>query len=186
MSTNAQWSPLAIPLRGMDVTPKALQWYAVHTRARHEKVVAQRLQEGGVATFLPVVTEEHRWSDRKKLVEVPLFSCYVFVQLAPTSEERARVLNIDSVLQFVGIGGQGTPIPSSQIDAVRTLMDERILWSCHPYLKVGQRVRIRSGALNGLEGILVERSKDRTLVLSVDAIQRSLAVRIEGYQVEPV
>lgn len=106
MSTNAQWSPLAIPLRGMDVTPKALQWYAVHTRARHEKVVAQRLQEGGVATFLPVVTEEHRWSDRKKLVEVPLFSCYVFVQLAPTSEERARVLNIDSVLQFVGIGGR--------------------------------------------------------------------------------
>jgi transcription antitermination factor NusG len=169
-----------------EIHPPVPHWYAVHTRARHEKAVAQRLQDGGVTTFLPLVTEIRRWSDRKKSVELPLFGCYLFVRLAPTSEERLRVLQIDSVLNFVGIRGQGTPIPDPQIDAVRALLDEGLPWSTHPFLKIGQRVRIRSGALNGMEGILVSRNGDRTLVLSVDAIQRSLAVRIEGYDVEPL
>jgi transcription antitermination factor NusG len=187
MSTfNQSWDGVAAPLSGVGVEPAVLNWYAVQTRARHEKVVAQRLQEGGVMTFLPLVTEIHRWSDREKSVELPLFGCYVFVRLAHSSEERLRVLRIDSVLNFVGIRGQGTPIPEQQIDAVRTLIEEELPWSTHPFLKIGQRVRIRSGALNGLEGILVSRNGDRTLVLSVDAIQRSLAVRIEGYDVEPL
>jgi transcription antitermination factor NusG len=177
---------VAAPISATEVGAVVPSWYAVHTRARHEKVVAQRLQDGGVTTFLPLVTEVRRWSDRKKSVEFPLFGCYVFVRLAPTSEERLRVLRIDSVLNFVGIRGQGTPIPDLQIDAVRTLMNEQMPWSAHPFLKIGQRVRIRSGALNGMEGILVSRNGDRTLVLSVDAIQRSLAVRIEGYDVEPL
>jgi transcription antitermination factor NusG len=187
MSTVDQsWNGVAAPVSGAAVDPAVLSWYAVHTRARHEKVVAQRLQEGGVTTFLPLVTEVRSWSDRKKSVEFPLFGCYVFVRLAPTSEQRLRVLKIDSVLNFVGIRGQGTPIPDLQIDAVRTLIEERLPWSTHPFLKIGQRVRIRSGALNGMEGVLVSRNGDRTLVLSVDAIQRSLAVRIEGYDVEPL
>lgn len=187
MSTsNQSWDRVAAPLSEAGVEPVAPNWYAVHTRARHEKVVAQRLQEGGITTFLPLVTEVRRWSDRKKSVELPLFGCYVFVRLAPTSEERLRVLRIDSVLSFVGVRGQGTPIPDPQIDAVRTLIEEELPWSTHPFLKIGQRVRIRSGALNGLEGILVSRNGDSTLVLSVDAIQRSLAVRIEGYDIEPL
>ncbi|MGO9125599.1 MAG: UpxY family transcription antiterminator [Terriglobales bacterium] len=187
MSTfNQSWDGVAAPVHGVEIEAAVPNWYAVHTRARHEKVVAQRLQESGVMTFLPLVTEIRRWSDRKKSVEFPLFGCYVFVRLASTSEERLRVLRIDSVLNFVGIRGQGTPIPEQQIDAVRTLIDEQLPWSTHPFLKIGQRVRIRSGALNGLEGILVSRNGDRTLVLSVDAIQRSLAVRIEGYDVEPL
>jgi transcriptional antiterminator NusG len=187
MSTFHQsWDGVAASAPEAGSEPVVANWYAVHTRARHEKVVAQRLQEGGVTTFLPLVTEIRRWSDRKKSVEFPLFGCYVFVRLAPTSEERLRVLRIDSVLNFVGIRGQGTPIPDPQIDAVRTLIEEQMPWSTHPFLKIGQRVRIRSGALNGLEGILVSRNGDRTLVLSVDAIQRSLAVRIEGYDVEPL
>ena len=166
--------------------PTNPSWYAIHTRARHEKVVAQRLQDSGITVFLPVFTEVRTWSDRKKAVEFPLFGCYVFVKMASTSEQRLRVLRIDSVLNFVGVRGQGIPIPDQQIDAVRTLIDEGLPWSNHPFLKIGQRVRIRSGALNGLEGILVSRNGDRTLVLSVDAIQRSLAVRIEGYNVEPL
>jgi transcription termination/antitermination protein NusG len=187
MSTpNQLRSGVAAPAAGAGIEPVLENWYAVHTRARHEKVVAQRLQEGGVTTFLPLITEIRRWSDRKKSVELPLFGCYVFVRLAPTSEERLRVLRIDSVLNFVGVRGQGIPIPDPQIDAVRTIMEERLPWSTHPFLKIGQRVRIRSGALSGLEGILVARNGDRTLVLSVDAIQRSLAVRIEGYDVEPL
>lgn len=161
-------------------------WYALQTRSRHEKIVVQRLEERGVTTFLPVVTEVHRWSDRKKSVEVPLFHCYVFAKFAPNRTERLRVLRVDGVFGLVGAGGEGSPIPQEQIDAVRSLVGGQLPWSAHPFLSIGQRVRIRSGALNGVEGILVSRNGDRTLVISVDAIQRSLAVRVEGYQVEAV
>ena len=168
------------------VSPSPENWYAVHTRARHERVIAHRLRELGVNTFLPLVTEIHRWSDRRKSVELPLFGCYVFVKLCPTGEERLRVLRIDGVLKFVGARGLGTPIAESQIEAVRTLIGQQIPWSAHPFLQIGQRVRVRGGALDGVEGILLARNDDSTLVVSIDAIQRSLAVRIQGYDVEPV
>jgi transcription termination/antitermination protein NusG len=164
----------------------AESWYALHTRARHEKVVAQRLADWGVTTFLPMVTEVRRWSDRKKSVELPLFGCYMFARFAPSRADRLRVLRIDGVLRLVGARGEGSPIPDEQVDAVRKLVESELPWSSHPFLKIGQRVRICSGALDGMEGILVSRNGDNTLVISVDAIQRSLAVRVEGYAVEPV
>ena len=80
----------------------------------------------------------------------------------------------------------GIPIPDEQIDAVRILTEEQLPMCSHPFLKIGQRVRVRSGALAGVEGILTGRSGERTLVVSLDAIQRSLSLRIEGYDVEPV
>jgi len=163
---------------------EAKDWYALQTRPRHEKIVVQRLTERGVETFLPIVHEVHRWSDRKKTVQMPLFSCYVFARFAPNRTERLRVLRVGGVFGLVGSAGEGTPIPESQIDAVRTLLAGAHQWSSHPFLKVGQRVRIRSGALDGMEGVLVSRNGSHTLVISVDAIQRSLAVRVEGYQVE--
>jgi transcription antitermination factor NusG len=76
------------------------------------------------------------------------------------------------------------PIPDEQIEAVRALVDSKLPCSSHPFLKIGQRVRIQSGALDGLEGILISKNGDSTLVISVDAIQRSLAVRVNGYEVE--
>jgi len=161
------------------------QWYALHTRARHEKMVEHRLQERGVQTFLPLVTEVHRWSDRKKSVQLPLFSSYVFAKFIANRTERLRVLRVESVLGLVGNGGEGSPIPEVEVDAVRTLVEGKLSWSCHPFLKIGQRVRIRGGALDGLEGILTSRNGSNTLVISIEAIQRSLAVSVEGYQVEP-
>jgi transcription antitermination factor NusG len=161
-------------------------WYSLQTRPRHEKMVAQRLEERGVTTYLPLVSEVHRWSDRKKTVQMPLFSCYVFAKFIPERTERLRVLRVEGVFGLVGSKGEGSPIPDEQIEAVRNLVSGDIPWSSHPFLKIGQRVRIRSGALDGLEGILVSRNGDRTLVISVDAIQRSLSVRVEGYEVEPV
>jgi transcription antitermination factor NusG len=159
-------------------------WYALQTRARHEKIVAERLGTRGVQTFLPTATEVHRWSDRKKKVEVPLFSCYLFARLAATKLDRLRVLCVDGVFSFVGRRGEGIPIPDEQIEAVRALVESQLLCSSHPFLKIGQRVRIRSGSLDGLEGILVSRNGDSTLVISVDAIQRSLSVRVDGYHIE--
>ena len=161
------------------------QWYALHTRARHEKLVVQRLAERGVETYLPIVTEVHRWSDRKKAVQLPLFGCYVFAKFIDKRTERLNVLRVSGVLSLVGSQGEGTPIPSEQIDTIQRLVAGGITWAPHPFLKIGQRVRIRSGALDGVEGILVSRDGSNTLVISVDAIQRSLAVRVEGYEVEP-
>jgi transcription antitermination factor NusG len=160
------------------------KWYALHTRPRHEKMVVQRLGERGVETFLPIVTETHRWSDRKKKVETPLFSCYVFAKFTPNRADRLRVLRVDGVLGLVGNRSEGSEIPDDQIAAVRSIVDGTDDWSEYPFLKIGQRVRVRSGALDGVEGILVSRNGNSTLVISVDAIQRSLAVRVEGYQVE--
>jgi transcriptional antiterminator NusG len=161
-------------------------WYAVQTRARHEKVVLQRFREKRLTTFLPLVTEVRRWSDRQKVLELPLFSCYVFVKIMNTNEDRQRVLFTEGVFDLVGVPRQGTPIPDEQIEAVRTIVEERISWQSHPFLKIGQRVRIRSGALDGVEGILVDRNGRDTLVISVDLIQRSMAIRVDGYSVEPV
>ncbi len=173
--------PPVLPQTG----PETEYWYGLQTRPRHEKIVAHRLAERGVTTFLPLVTEVHRWSDRKKSVELPLFSCYVFARFVPNRVERLRVLRVEGVFGLVGAQGEGTPIPDSEIEAVRSLVETELPWSSHPFLKIGQRVRIRSGALDGMEGILVSRNGDRTLIISVEAIQRSLAVRVEGYEVEP-
>jgi len=162
-----------------------VRWYALHTRARHERVVEQRLREQGMETFLPTVREVHRWSDRKKVVDVPLFSCYVFVRCALSADDRTKVFRVDSALGFVGTRGAGAPIPDEQIAGVRTVLSQTSPCRTHPFLKVGQRVRVCGGAMDGVEGVFLSENGDHSLVISVDVIQRSLAVRIDGYQVKP-
>ena len=160
-------------------------WYAVQTRARNEKVISERLQEQGLTTFLPLVTEIRRWSDRKKKVELPLFSCYVFVKLIVSNMTSAcGCIAPTECFASSACAGEAIPIPDEQIDALRTVVTQQVPWSEHPFLKIGQRVRIRGGSLEGVEGVLLSRNGDRTLIISVDAIQRSLAVRVEGYDVE--
>jgi transcription antitermination factor NusG len=168
------------------VAQEDMRWYALHTRARHERVVETRLREQGMETFLPVVQEVHRWSDRKKKVEVPLFSCYVFVHCGLSAEERTMVHRVDSVLGFVGVRGAGLPIPDEQIESIRTVLAQATPWRSHPFLKAGQRVRVRGGALDGIEGVFLSENGDHSLIISVDVIQRSMAVRIDGYDVEPL
>jgi transcription antitermination factor NusG len=162
------------------------RWYALHTRARHEKSVEKRLREKGMETFLPVSHELHTWSDRKKKVEMPLFNCYVFVRCKLSAEDRTKVYEVDSIHGFVGVRGAGVPIPDEQIEAIRTVLEKKTPWRSHPFLKAGQRVRVRGGALDGIEGVFLSENGDNSLVISVDAIQRSMAVRIDGYNVEPV
>src|ERR1700742_2915393 len=100
------------------------RWFAVHTRARNERAVACRLTQQGVTTFLPVTTEVHRWSDRKKQVEVPLFSCYVFTRLTGAPQERLAMYRTEGIFGLVGVRGEGIPIPDEQMDAIRKLVDE--------------------------------------------------------------
>lgn len=158
------------------------KWYAIHTMARHEKRVAQQLRENEVFTFLPLTQQTRQWSDRRTKVEVPLFSGYAFVRTM--AKERLKVLQTPSVLGFVGNGRMGTPIPDEEIDNLQTAMQEKIPLAIHPFLTTGRRVRIRGGSLDGVEGIFVRLGSDQHLVVSVELLHRSVAIRVEGYDIE--
>jgi transcription antitermination factor NusG len=162
------------------------RWYAVRTRSRHEKLVARQLETQGIESFLPVVTQTHKWSDRSKQVETPLFSGYAFLRMVLSPDDRVRVLRTQGVVSFVGVQGSGTPIPDHQIEDIRTLLVSRVPYEERPFLRVGQRVRVRGGALDGMQGILVAENGDHSLVISVEPIQRSLCVRVAGYEVEAI
>ena len=161
------------------------QWYAIRTRSRHEKMVAEQLEKQCIESFLPLVKRTRKWSDRKKEVELPLFSGYSFARLVLYSPDRLRVLQTHGVAGFVGVRGIGIPVPEAQIESLRTLMANGIPMTDRPFLQIGQRVRIRGGALDGIEGILAAQDH-RNLVISVEPIHRSLSVCIDGYGFEPI
>ena len=183
MSSGTLWQE---PVESSGIFGATSRWYAIHTRSRHEKMVTTRLEEQGITTFLPTTTEVRRWSDRCKLVEFPLFSCYAFVNLPWISEQRAKVVRTDGVLGFIGFGSDAVPIPDLEIENIRTVLAGMVPCTAYPFLKIGQRVRVRGGSLDGVEGILVARNGNNRLVISVEPIQRSLAINIDGYAVEPV
>jgi transcription antitermination factor NusG len=181
MSTIPQLTSFGAPFVGV---PAEEHWYAVYTRSRHEKAAAALLQQKGVTTFLPLVSRVHRWSDRRKTVQVSLFPGYTFVRVIPTAETYLRVMETAGVVGFVGVGRHGIPIPDKQIEDVQTLLTQNISCAISPFLRVGQRVRIRGGCLDGIEGLLVAFKGDRSLVISIDSIFQSVAIRIEGYDIE--
>ncbi|HET6178204.1 MAG TPA: UpxY family transcription antiterminator [Candidatus Sulfotelmatobacter sp.] len=187
MSSACQVASLNSSYMGTLSLPDEPRWYALRTRSRHEKMATHQLETRGIETWLPSVTRVHRWSDRKKRVEVPLFSGYTFVRVAYASnEQRLRVLQTHGVVGFVGVQRTGIPIPDSQIEHLRTLLANDIPLKEHSFLRIGQRVRVRGGALDGVEGILTAQNGQRSLVISLDPIERSLSIRVEGYDVEAV
>jgi transcription antitermination factor NusG len=160
-------------------------WFAVQTWPRYEKKVAAELESKAVIAFLPLLRDKHKWSDRTCMVELPLFPGYVFARIQPALEARIPILRTNGVTNFVGARGTGTPIPDGQIESVRTVLSRGISFQAHPFLNVGQRVRIRSGSLQGIEGVLVGKDNDdASLVVSIQIIQRSVAIRLSGYQIE--
>ena len=166
--------------------PGEAHWYAIQTRCRFEKKVASQLQNKGVETYLPVVKQVHRWSDRRQIIEVPLFPGYAFVRTSSLPHTRLRIITTAGVTGFVSMTGGPVPIPNKQIDDIQLLLSNEISCKAFPFLKVGQRVRVRGGCLDGLEGILISENKDHSLAISIDALQRSVALRIDGYDIEPV
>jgi transcriptional antiterminator NusG len=144
------------------------------------------LESLGIRAFLPLVEEVHRWSDRKKAVSVPLFTSYLFVQIPTSRESQVRVLRAPGVVNFVGNHAGPLAIPEKEIDDVRSVLSQRVDYSPYPFLKMGERVRIVGGALDGVEGTLISRGPDSKLVISIELIQRSLAVSVYGCDVKPV
>ena len=175
-----------VPVSDIKTESNPFDWMAILTRTRFEKKVCAELKEKGIETFLPLYSAKHKWSDRQAVVQLPLFPGYVFARIAPRQEERIPVLRTLGVMGFVGARGIGTPIPESEIRAVQTLLEQRVPFQLYPFLNIGHRVRIRGGCLDGIEGILTAINGDKSLVVSVQLIQRSIALHINGYEVEPV
>lgn len=164
-------------------SPPSPQWYTIQTRYRFERKVTAQLHGQGWETFLPQLTEIHRWSDRRKRLDAPLFPGYTFVRLDPTSLIQKEFLKTEGIIGLVTFAGEAAAVPNKQIDDLRQLLSQNAPCALHPFLKVGQKVRIRGGCLDGLEGIL-EETGHKNLVISIDSIQRAIAIRIEGYELQ--
>jgi transcription antitermination factor NusG len=161
------------------------QWFAVQTRYRFEKRVVAQLTHKSCEAYLPLLTEHHTWSDRQKVVTIPLFPGYAFVHIDQSRDAREAVLQTAGLIGFVSFGGLVLAVPAKQIEDLHLLLQERGLFSLHPFVHTGQRVRIRGGCLHGLEGVLVKHEKGK-LLISIESIQRSLAIEIRGYELELV
>jgi transcription termination/antitermination protein NusG len=157
-------------------------WYVLYTCANHERRVTAELQARSVEHFLPLYSSTRRWKDRRVTLELPLFPGYVFVRL--TLRERLLVLQIPSVVRFVGLGGQPTALPDEDMEILRSGLSQRLRAEPHPFLTVGRRVRIRSGPLAGLEGKLVRKMGGFRVVIAIELIMRSVSVNVAISDIE--
>ncbi len=161
-----------------------LNWYALRTKSRHEKLVRDQLDKQGIEPLLPTVKRLSQWKDRRKEIEVPLFSGYCFVRFS--QQEKALVQKTTGCVEIVGCGSRPEPIPDQEIDALRRLMTSVLPYDPHPYLHEGMKVEVIRGPLQGVYGILVRKDKRHRLVLGVHLIQQAAAVEIDVMDVVAV
>lgn len=152
-------------------------WYALRTKSRHEKLVRDQLGKQGIEPLLPTVKRLSQWKDRKKEIEVPLFSGYCFVRFSQC--EKTPVQKIIGVVEIVGSGSRPEPIPEEEIDGLRRLMTSVLPYDPHPYLHEGMTVEVIRGPLQGVRGILLRKEKRHRLVIGVRVIQQAAAVEID-------
>jgi transcription antitermination factor NusG len=159
-------------------------WCAVYTRHQHERSVAEILQTKGFEVFLPLYESMRRWKDRRKLLSLPLFPCYVFVRGAV--DRRLPVLSTPGVHMIISRGERVATIPEEEIEAIRRTVEGEFRVEPHPFLRCGDRVRVVRGSLEGVEGILTRKKNLYRLVLSVEMLAQSVAVEIDALDVVPV
>jgi len=170
----------------VDVTEAGTQrhWLATYTRARHENTVARQLESKAVDFLLPTYTRSARWSDRVKRVKSPLFPCYVFVHVS--DDERVCVLQIAGVVNIVSVAGKPAALCDEEIAVLRECVARPDDAEPHPFLQVGQRVRVRHGPFEGWEGILAYKKNSARLVVNVKQIMQSVSVDLDGADVEEI
>jgi transcription antitermination factor NusG len=157
-------------------------WYVLYTRHQHEKTVAQILTSKGFEILLPLYSTARQWKDRTKLISLPLFPCYVF--LRGGLERQLAVMTTPGVHAIVSTAGQPTPIPHSEIEAIRRVVEGGARVEPHPFLTCGEWVRVKCGPLMGIQGILVRKKNLYRLVLSVEILGKAASVEIDALLVE--
>jgi transcription antitermination factor NusG len=169
------------PAEVQRTVPKG-EWYVLYTFPRHEKRVAEQIETRRFTSFLPVYRSVRRWKDRRKELELALFPGYVFVRMQ--LENRLQVLQLPGVVRLVCFNGQPAAIAAEEIEALRSKLSGGLRIEPHPYLRTGRRVRVRSGPMQGLEGIVVRRKDRCRIVFSIDLIKRSVAVELDEADLE--
>lgn len=167
-----------------DASEEMPSWYAVQTRPRHEKRVAEQLRLRSLEMFLPVYRCVHRWKNGVQAeLELPLFPCYLFTCVL--ARTRLPVLQVAGVIGFAGSNAHPTTIPEPEIQALR-MATEQLKAEPHPFLNIGDRVRIVAGPLFGMEGVLIRRKQSLRVVLSIEIIMRSITVEVSAFDIEHI
>jgi transcription antitermination factor NusG len=160
-----------------------MAWWAVYTRHQHEKTVAEMLSAKGFDVFLPLYESTRRWKDRRKVLSLPLFPCYLFVRGG--IDRRLQVVTTPGVHMILYRGQHVAIVPDSEIEAIQRAVEGPLRVEPHPFLKCGTRVRVTRGALAGVEGILIRKKNLFRLILSVEMLAQSVAVEVHSSDVEP-
>lgn len=161
-----------------------MNWYAAYTRHQHERQAARLIEGKQITAFLPSYPVQRQWADRRMVIEKPLFPCYVFVR----TEERGilPVLQTPGVIHVVSSAGTPVPVPDEEIDAIQRAVMGRLRLEPCPFINVGDRARITHGALEGIEGILIRKKTGYRVVLSIEMLNKSVAVEIPACDIERV
>lgn len=174
----------AVSGRSVSAAEQAAAWFAAYTVPRHEKTVARQLEARHIESFLPLYTAMRRWKNGCRVaVAQPLFPGYIFVHIA--RREAVKVLQAPGVVCIVGAGREPSPLPTAEIESLRSALPLR-RFEPHPYLVAGEKVRIVSGSLMGMAGVLLRKKNDFRVVLTLDLIQQSVAVEIGIDEIEPL
>src|SRR5271167_175138 len=161
---------------------QSMQWFAAYTRPRHEKKVQEYARLLEIDNFLPLYHAVHRWRNGvNKNVELPLFPGYIFVRM--DLRDRIRTIQIPGIITLVGSGPNSTPIPDKLIEQLRTIVSD-YRTEPHPFMKIGDKVRIKSGPLHGLEGVIVRKKGAWRFVISLDFIMRSVSLEVDALDLE--
>jgi transcription antitermination factor NusG len=162
----------------------SLAWHALSVKHQHERAIEAALIQKGFEAFSPVFRSRRQWSDRTKEIELPLFAGYVFCRFA--YEAMARIVSLPAVSRVVEFGGKPAVVPDAEIAAVRAVVDSKQPLRPWPHLKPGDRVRVEKGPLRGVEGILLKEKDAVELIVSVELLQRSVAVQVDAMSVVPL
>jgi len=163
----------------------SMGWFAAYTVCRHEKRVAQHLDQRGIEHYLPLYKLKRNWRDGSiGAVDLPLFPGYLFVRMNRTL--RLAILNVPGIVTIVsGTGGEPARLADTAINALRSGVKSGTV-APHPLLTIGDRVMIRSGALAGMEGILAKKKSGLRVVLTIEQIMQSISIEVSEEDLEPV
>jgi transcription antitermination factor NusG len=176
-------APIRLPeVAAAPAIPDTRHWYAVYTYPQHEKAVAEQLETKSVEAFLPTLPSRRQWKDRSVEIARPLFPGYVFTRIA--LKERVKVVTIPSVVRILSFNGQPAEISDQEIESVRLCVGGGVALESHPFPEVGERVRVISGAFEGVGGIVVDRKSKWKIVVSINLIHQAVALEIDSGHLE--
>ncbi len=161
-----------------------MSWYAIYTKPRHEKKVNAKLTDKNIETFLPLITRKRQWKDRKKNVEMPLFSSYLFVNFE--YKYRFDVLETDGVVKIINFNGVPAVVPDWQIESLRQMLTNPKTLQLESYIQPGELVEVTEGPMQGMRGTVVLRKNSNRLVLSIEGIMQSVSVEVDEFVLKKI